>query len=81
MPARDAALATELTQIAAAHPRYGHRFAWGILTQQRQWREPEAGAARVTGAGAVRDAAQAAEDPHRPGAGPDADGTEPGLGV
>jgi putative transposase len=38
MPARDAALAAVLQQIAAAHPRYGHRFAWGVLTRQRDWR-------------------------------------------
>lgn len=38
MPVRDAALARELEQIAAAHPRYGHRFAWAVLTQQRDWR-------------------------------------------
>jgi putative transposase len=38
MPARDAELAEELQRIAAAHPRYGHRFAWAVLTQQRQWR-------------------------------------------
>ncbi len=37
MPARDAILAAELEKIAAAHPRYGHRFAWGILTRQRHW--------------------------------------------
>jgi putative transposase len=37
MPARDAGLAEELQRIAAAHPRYGHRFAWGVLTQQRKW--------------------------------------------
>ena len=36
MPARDAELATELQRIAAAHPRYGHRFAWALL--RRQWR-------------------------------------------
>src|SRR5512134_3156446 len=37
MPERDAPLAAELQQIAAAHPRYGHRFAWGVLTKQRNW--------------------------------------------
>jgi putative transposase len=37
LPARDAELAAELQRIAAAHPRYGHRFAWAVLTQQRQW--------------------------------------------
>jgi putative transposase len=37
MPARDGALAAELREIAAAHPRYGHRFAWGVLTRQRNW--------------------------------------------
>ena len=37
MPARDAELTAELQQIAAAHPGYGHRFAWGVLTQQRHW--------------------------------------------
>lgn len=37
MPARDAELAEALQEISAAHPRYGHRFAWGILTRQRQW--------------------------------------------
>ena len=31
MPARDAELAAELGQIAAAHPAYGHRMAWGLL--------------------------------------------------
>ena len=35
MPGRDAELAEELQRIAAAHPRYGHRFAWAVLTQQR----------------------------------------------
>jgi putative transposase len=37
MPARDAELGEALREISAAHPRYGHRFAWGILTRQRQW--------------------------------------------
>ena len=37
MPVRDAALAEVLQEISAAHPRYGHRFAWGILTRQRHW--------------------------------------------
>lgn len=31
MPARDAVLALELQHLAAAHPRYGHRFAWALL--------------------------------------------------
>ena len=37
MPARDAGLAEALQRIAAAHPRYGHRFAWAVLTQQQDW--------------------------------------------
>ena len=37
MPARDAELAEALQEISAAHPRYGHRFAWGVLTRQRKW--------------------------------------------
>ncbi len=36
MPARDAELAAELQRIAAAHPRYGHRFAWALV--RRRWR-------------------------------------------
>lgn len=35
MPARDAELAVELQRIAAAHPRYGHRFAWALI--RRSW--------------------------------------------
>lgn len=35
MPARDAELAAELQQISAAHPRYGHRFAWALV--RRRW--------------------------------------------
>jgi len=35
MPARDAELAVELQRIAAAHPRYGHRFAWALI--RRTW--------------------------------------------
>jgi putative transposase len=31
MPARDAELAAELTQISAAHASYGHRFAWALI--------------------------------------------------
>jgi putative transposase len=38
MPARDAELARELTQISAKRAAYGYRFAWGVLTQQRKWR-------------------------------------------
>ena len=38
MPARDAELAGELTQISAKRAAYGYRFAWGVLTQQRGWR-------------------------------------------
>ena len=38
MPARDAELAAELKQIANAHPRYGHRFAWALLTRKQQRR-------------------------------------------
>ncbi len=37
MPARDEELGAVLQQISAAHPRYGHRFAWAVLTQQRNW--------------------------------------------
>ena len=37
MPGRDRELGEALQQIAAAHPRYGHRFAWAVLTQQRNW--------------------------------------------
>ena len=36
MPEKDAELAAELTQIAAAHPAYGHRLAWGVL--HKRWR-------------------------------------------
>jgi len=36
-PARDEELGAALQQISAAHPRYGHRFAWAVLTQQRNW--------------------------------------------
>lgn len=36
MPARDAELGVELQRIAAAHPRYGHRFAWALV--RRTWR-------------------------------------------
>jgi putative transposase len=35
MPARDAELAAELSQISAAHASYGHRLAWGLL---RHWK-------------------------------------------
>lgn len=38
MPARDAELANELTQISAKRAAYGYRFAWGVLTRQRAWR-------------------------------------------
>lgn len=38
MPARDAPLASELTQIATKRAAYGYRFAWGVLTRQRGWR-------------------------------------------
>jgi len=31
MPARDAELAAELTQISVAHAAYGHRFAWALI--------------------------------------------------
>lgn len=37
MPARDAELAAELSQISAAHASYGHRLAWGLLVH-RKWR-------------------------------------------
>ena len=37
MPARDAELATALQEIAAAHPRYGHRFAWALVRRDRKW--------------------------------------------
>src|SRR5213592_1432044 len=37
MPARDAELAAELSQISAAHNSYGHRLAWGLLVY-RKWR-------------------------------------------
>jgi putative transposase len=37
MPARDAELAAELSQISAAHGAYGHRLAWGLLVH-RKWR-------------------------------------------
>lgn len=33
MPARDATLAAELTQLSMAHPAYGHRMAWGVVRQ------------------------------------------------
>jgi putative transposase len=37
MPARDAELAGELTQISAQRVAYGHRFAWALL-RRRGWR-------------------------------------------
>jgi putative transposase len=37
MPARDAELASELTQIAAKRAAYGHRFAWALL-RRGGWR-------------------------------------------
>ena len=36
MPARDEALGTALQRISAAHPRYGHRFAWALLRREGQ---------------------------------------------
>jgi putative transposase len=36
MPARDQELGTALERIAAAHPRYGHRFAWALLRREGQ---------------------------------------------
>ena len=36
MPARDAELAAELTQISSAHSAWGHRMAWGVLHEK--WR-------------------------------------------
>lgn len=36
MPARDQELGTALQRIAAAHPRYGHRFAWALLRREGQ---------------------------------------------
>jgi putative transposase len=38
MPDRDGELGLELEQIAKAHPRYGHRFAWALLRQRERWR-------------------------------------------
>src|SRR3989442_8743684 len=37
MPARDEELGGVLEKMAAKNPTYGHRFAWGILTEQRGW--------------------------------------------
>jgi putative transposase len=37
MPARDAELATELTEISGAHATYGHRFAWALI-RRGGWR-------------------------------------------
>ncbi len=34
MPARDTELGGALQQIAAVHPRYGHRLAWALLRRQ-----------------------------------------------
>ena len=34
MPARDESLGAALQRIAAAHPRYGHRFAWALLRRE-----------------------------------------------
>ncbi len=31
MPARDAELGDQLVEISKAHPKYGHRMAWGLL--------------------------------------------------
>ena len=49
MAARDADLVVQLEEIAARHPRYGHRFAWALLKKggqtinrkrvRRVWRE------------------------------------------
>ncbi len=36
MPARDEELGAALQQISAAHPRYGHRFAWALLRREGQ---------------------------------------------
>lgn len=36
MPARDQELGTALQRISAAHPRYGHRFAWALLRREGQ---------------------------------------------
>lgn len=38
MPARDEELGRVLEEIATRQPTYGHRFVWGILTEQRGWR-------------------------------------------
>jgi putative transposase len=37
MPARDKKLGRMLEAIARRRPTYGHRFAWGILTEHRGW--------------------------------------------
>ena len=36
MPGRDQELGTALQRIEAAHPRYGHRFAWALLRREGQ---------------------------------------------
>lgn len=78
MPARDAELASELTQISARRTAYGYRFAWALLGR-RGWRVNRKRVWRLLGAAAA--AQEAPEDPDRQDPRVRADWTQSGLGL